>query len=129
MIKASELRIGNLLFADWKAGCIVKVKEIRETKVIVNDDDWSGLKHDEVSPIPLTLEILEKCGLNLFWGVHCWCFKDIEIREEHPDYWLITDEEGGGDDNIRKIGKPFQFVHQLQNLIFDLLGEELNVQL
>lgn len=123
MVKSNELRIGNLLHADREAGRFVAVAEIRETKIIVHDNDWSGLKHDELSPIPLTPEWLRKFGFEeekYFKGTHS--FGDFSIVAS--DFQPVV---MGYDDFVR-FGKPQQFVHQLQNLFYALTGEELTIK-
>jgi hypothetical protein len=135
MIKANELRIGNLLHADWDRGRFVAAVEIRETKVIVNDNDWSCLKYDELSPISVTEEWLRKLGLvedkyyrknyviqtgNEYFSVH---FQ--EDNEEYYRGWIVNNDQS--DALCHRIAKV-EFVHQLQNLFFALTGEELTIK-
>lgn len=124
--------VGNLLSADWDAGRIVSVLEIRETKVIVNDNDWSGLKYDELSPIPLTGEWLHKFGVkwnNINGSEYYFTTTGLyQLRLDPPtkgeeDGWTPMTPDGDG-----SIGKEIFFVHQLQNLFYALTGEELTIK-
>ena len=107
MIKANELRIGNWVFNIYN----------NPVKVTVIDDtvDWC-------KPIPLTPEILEKCG---FDNDDNDFLKTIDDRSSlhinlEKKRTLIESYDG-----IVKL-KNINYLHQLQNLVFALTGEELN---
>lgn len=128
-MKAQELRIGNL-FIDHR-GEINKVDSIGEYGVnislVAGGDCGALIEHechlDKMQPIPLTAEWLEKFG-----------FLKEEISEQFVlgRIEICETDDGGGyslceDDGYILIGKPFQYVHQLQNLYFALTGEELTI--
>ena len=112
MISAKELRIGNwVLFTDFPAyNNPVQLKEGYLKQ------QWLD---SFAKPIPLTTEILERCGfdrncilkisqrLNIEWsyGKEVWLTKEGEVIYEFENT---------------------QHLHQLQNLYFALTGEELN---
>jgi hypothetical protein len=84
-------------------------------------------------PIPLTPEILEKCGFNDSGesvGSH-WYYKLVSIPTNHINVTyelsLFTTEEGGkyGINLEEQYFGYCQFLHQLQNIYFALTGEEL----
>lgn len=130
MIQANELRVGNFYYhnAEWS---------YREKESIFewNDSDWYALGEStiflsNVFPIPLTSEILKKCG---------FIRDDNDYDVGHIDYceWyekefpiigkLITSSNGvylfdEETDTLR-----IKHLHQLQNLHFVLTGEELPV--
>lgn len=142
MIKANELRVGNLVLED---GEIYKV-------VLA---DFYNMYLDEgvnkLQTIPLTEEILLKCGFDkeksadiYEYDVYsiqisnnrslCYCkhpLKNSSTGEETiDDAWWFDDFYAPsftnfGDDFWRK---P-KHLHQLQNLYWCLTGEELNVQI
>ncbi len=105
MIKASELRIGNWIVFDGKI--------LRATSNIIHslDEEWF-----QAEPIPLTYEILEKCGFE------CLCSKwkngHIELLVNLNGYDFFY----GGFTKL-------EYLHQLQNLYFALTTEELEVNL
>ena len=103
-------------------------------------DDWIQTYNDEVSPIPLTTEILEKNG----WvkevmsrGVKNshWVYTKPDIEEY--GYFPIYIEKGIGDEfdvypftdnNVCKQIAYIKYVHQLQHLLFGLgLKREMEV--
>lgn len=91
-------------------------------------------------PIPITPEILEKCGFNkeLGWGEN-YFIKNIPIgltKDDAGNYFLCArqpqfDMYGDCEDDYRAEPLPTKInsLHQLQNLYFALTGEELQVAL
>lgn len=115
MVKANELRIGNY------------VKTDTDTIVPIRGGGINAIETNQLSvkPIPLTPEILEKCGF-VKHG-HAWnngqgnslhyCAEDhcLQIAVFGPTFVPIAFD--------------VYYLHQLQNLYYALTGEELNVQL
>jgi len=120
MIAANELRIGNYIVS--RNGEVKKVENVQKNSFnqIMDSDDVSGsylLSH--YSGIPLTPEILEKCGfdkngyLKLTNNIRLeWSFGN--------DFWL-SNTEGETLFTFENVTS----LHQLQNLYFTLTGEEL----
>jgi hypothetical protein len=135
MINTSQLRMGN--FIQDKNGKPIVVFSIQENSVnesvsgplkegryILN----AGLTEGDAFPIPLTPEWLGKFGFTgLEYGV--WDGPKIEL-EDSIEWFTIEEYRGGfilkGSEWV--MGKPFQYVHQLQNLYHGLTGEELNIK-
>lgn len=115
MIKASELRIGNYICCD--SGFYNKPTKV--TGMFIRQiDSLNNSEADNYSPIPLTPEILEKCGL-----LEGNKFRSIE-------YFNIRDENGYSlyfDDSYLCV--DIKYLHQLQNLYYSLCGEELEINL
>ena len=106
--------------------------EFHSIRHINRDDPEVGLIDDgyyyktEISKlhgIPLTPEILEKCGFRRhdnyfnhdnFDGFHILRYHDGECVIELGDQFHI-------------LSAPFSFLHQLQNLYFALTGKELTI--
>ena len=101
-------------------------------------DDWIQTYNDEVSPIPLTTEILEKNG----WvkevmsrGVKNshWVYTKPDIEEY--GYFPIYIEKGIGDEfdvypftDNHDYKQIIKYVHQLQHILFGLgLNSEMEV--
>lgn len=103
-------------------------------------EDWIQTYNDEVSPIPLTTEILEKNG----WvkevmsrGVKNshWVYTKPDIEEY--GYFPIYIEKGIGDEfdvypftdnNVCKQIAYIKYVHQLQHILFGLnINHEMEV--
>ena len=118
MIKANEVRIGNLI--NYNEGGIFRVIGIHEFGLDVeNDIETAYTEHESFSPIPLTEEWLLKFGFEVYKFDHKknqYRFKDrlIVIRDDlFCDYGT---------------GVIIKHVHQLQNLYFCLCGEELTIK-
>jgi hypothetical protein len=84
-----------------------------------------GFEGYEPEPIPLTPEILEKCGFVIIeQGRLCVWFEDFELCQLNSDknklglYWCE-----------HYTGVSIEYLHQLQNIYFALTGEELNIKL
>ena len=125
MIQLQEIRIGNLVF-DKKRNRIVTVWGIESNhdKIVVNFANGSGvysidLKH--IEPIPLTEEWLLDFGFeekskskNFYLGN----FRFNILKPANYNGFIFCDGYDVITDRIK-------YVHQLQNLYFDLKGEHL----
>ena len=122
----NEFRIGNYV-TDTKTGKIVTVDGIQFTgRIVTHDESYDDWKRG-IKPIgiPLTPEILEKAGFEKDTdGVY------VKMR---CLYWLSKNQDEG----ILQIALAYSplfncscsYVHQLQNIIFALTGEELPIEL
>jgi hypothetical protein len=123
MIQANELRIGN--YVRGNLGGILKIKGIKEE---------SDLSH--IRPIPLTPEILEKCGFKK-WGrddMPRTLSYELGSMQIFPSntfcdfdgygflHYKLPNPIDGKDESARF---KFNHLHQLQNLYYALTGEEL----
>lgn len=118
-MKANEFRIGN-----W-----VKYRIYDEMDTPKEYDAYSKIEAEDLlhlqqnpedadyKPIPITPEILEKCGFKKFESGNFYHPKTM--FELTPKFWLE------GSERAVKAG----YLHQLQNLYFALTGEELEVKL
>ena len=137
MIKANELRVGNcILIDDTNWGKVISIEENRfatENTYNIYTDGTSGdyWKYDTdfVAGIPLTPEILEKCGFVKELGkidifiqgrLRLW----LGVRGETLCYLVEEDTTTG-----HFIPNGIAYLHQLQNIYFALTGEELKVNL
>lgn len=116
MIKANELRLGNWVdLFDSETGH----NFVQATYSLLNAENF-------IDPIPLTPEILERCGFN---------FDEVQMNIPGHDYEFVFDKDGlkygyhGEDGFIRETRQPMLYLHQLQNLYFALTGEELEIKL
>lgn len=127
MIKANELRIGNLLFADEE---ILKLSEIKQGYAKEPYDLCmeyeSGMFGDfnieECAPIPLTEEWLLRFGFEQGFNTVPYFFKKdfyLQIYTYNaPAFHLKCCHCG-------VIHNTINYVHQLQNLYFALTNNEL----
>ena len=148
-MKANELRIGNYVFSG--VGGNVRVDEIRLVvgvgyvvrMYLRNGEDhesWLNLMVSDAKPIPLTPELLEKCG---FSKESEYVYRHDEFGDhvlyDAPTDWGDTSEypteidgHGGGvlygychgSAVIRTL-----YLHDLQNKFFAITGQELGIKL
>lgn len=138
-MKATEIRIGNYIASGkiFKDTSIIgKVLEIGnqesvfEQIYIETSESFEWLFKDEYCGIPLSKEILEKCGFRYedfiisgyIDGNHCiyeytnneWGFNIFCMKDEKNGYPLTV---------------TIKYLHELQNLYFSLHKKELKIKL
>jgi len=118
-MKASELRIGNLVYVKSK-GEWVEV-EVWDTLFCDINEDAAKVK-----PIPLTEEFLLKFGFDeVADDCDCWMISKngqatyIDLIQGEFYYYLEVNTE---------TSIIVKHVHQLQNLFYSLTGQELNTK-
>lgn len=132
MIKANELRIGNIIglpipsnifnirilsIAQYGCDCMCDTAAVKNT--------FTFIRYEEVCGIELTPEILEKCE---FEKKENGCYLNNHI-------WIVPDGSDSGNISIdwrlefNNTLIKIDFVHQLQNIYFTLTSEELKVNL
>jgi len=132
-MNTNELRIGNWIKLS-EDGAICQVSGVRELAVMIRIartsrgkmSEWVGIEH--FSPILLTEEILLKCGAKKYAPN-----KMLSDRFDYDrfrlsyfpnyNYWRVTDKESNC--YITKI----EFLHEFQNTMFVLNGEEVEIKL
>ena len=137
MITPQELRIGNWVNYSGRYNKRGEVYEglkgpfavtgMREHIYLKNL--LSGLPFSfsfgEIEPIPLTPEILEKCGFNkkTYGGAGLFYVNGLVHISEYLNY-LNCDPYGSVENSV-----SVQYLHQLQNLFYVLTGQELEIKL
>lgn len=135
MIQAKELRIGNWVinrerywsgkstqFRDFDAN----VLEIFEDKLKINVD-MEYQDYSCIHPIPLTKDILLKCGFK-----DRASFNEVIFESAFTHYSIILMNEKYHlhcEDEDEHFNFRIESLHQLQNLYFALTGKELEVEL
>ena len=142
MIKTQELRIGNWLIGEYGLlaqvlyatnGSVCLISPTSKERLYVKVDPIVSGDLYNVKPVPLTPEILEKCGFEE--GMSKWynkkyftdCKESSEVMEIQINIKSfrcgIADTDFGGTNAMT--GKRIEYLHQLQNLYYSLCGEEL----
>lgn len=139
MIKAEELRVGNLVAFNEE---IIKVDSIlphqsdSRTKMVGMIEvktpfEYIGRWLEHLTPIPLTPEWLERCGLNAdpkeADDYQQWSNLHMTIAQYHDGFYLYSTATDPY--HSQSIGKKIEYVHRLQNISLDLFGEELKIEL
>lgn len=119
-MKANEIRIGNIFTV---SGFPMYVEAIFKDTVYLNFEGNEGDVWEEnikdLIPIPLTEEILNKAGFESHY--HGFIRNERIFIEETLNGWNI----GFFGITMREI----DYLHDLQNLIFALTGEEIKIEL
>ncbi len=123
MIEKTELRIGNIVLFDTKQDIIHSLMNSS-----VTGDLHSHWHYERLQPIPLTPEILGKCGLiNV---------RDFTYVLKHSDTIHIVLIQGLKYFMVSITG-PFgmvqlpakHYLHEIQNMVHALTGTELTINL
>ena len=133
MIKANDFRVGNYIMYN-ESTTWLKVEYIAKTAIgaiDINNISFYHFKENEIIPIPLTPEILEKVGFKLSMGSLTY-YLNVFYKEKLYcclQYLTITSQFELCKDGFSLLSMPILFLHQLQNLIHSLKGEELQINL
>lgn len=128
-MKANELRINNLVD---RVDYICNVKAIDEDGVILEPINYKGevCGFQELKPIKLNKKWLVKLGFKHIGK------NDYAIDVSGDTQLIICSDLHFIFQDVFDIkifttfgGRKIQYVHQLQNLYFDLTGEELKIEL
>jgi hypothetical protein len=121
-MKASELRIGNLVFNPKTD--IAKIRLVDDGLGGVGVQSNLGIfygKIEEIEPIPLTEDWLIRMGFEKN-GPYWFDSKDLLLSYSFSQNTIAIGRMGIYFQN------KIQYVHQLQNLYFALTGEELIIK-
>lgn len=133
MIPANQLRINNLVYYNNQHNEIGLVTEIKTS--LIPKIDYVGINNridvyyqtKHINPIPLTEEWLLKFG---FTRHHANYSNGVIYIKNVPNnnefVWGVYPFELGSGFVINK-SKSLKYIHQLQNLYFALIGEELTL--
>ena len=127
-MKVEEFKIGDIINFNGKKAKVVSLSlEHKDTLKVLpikeNGVEWSWVARasliDEIDPIPLTSEILEKNGY-----VHCSDGEDeLWIEYEHS-FSLEVDS----DESLWYCQKKVEFVHELQHILWALgIDDDLKI--
>ena len=124
MIQAKDLRIGNWVMYDNK---IFEVDTISMEFPTLNTIEFGigVVKWDKLNPIPLTEELLIKCGFKKINHIHGYSFWAMGIKGGRPKIDIYESRTEYMGYSVKHV----QYLHQIQNLYFTLTGKELEINL
>ncbi len=122
-MKITEICVGNYVYNKDNELCKVCVVDLRTNSVIVDNyahDDGTFYEYsiEEVKPVPLTAEILEKNDFRKdLSGSYCNSddFHDIDIKEYSDSIWYVRIEDT--EFTMPTEACSVSYVHQLQNFL------------
>lgn len=114
MIKKNEIRLGNVIASQTFESRVTFPWTVYESDMV---EMYSKEKWDRYTGIELTNKWLISLGFENIWGDR-WNYKDVELLKDDGKYFLIIEER-------TNFSKYYLYVHELQNLVFALTGEEL----
>lgn len=136
MIDAKELRIGNYILLRNK---LVMVGGIPNVYKLLIPGEQYAVEVEEFGPIPITEKLLLKCGFKYVGAeingeiVQQFFLSDLKNicfgRNNNGIYLCTLYNNGYAEIDRLSIIKRVTYLHQLQNLYFDLTGKELEVTL
>lgn len=147
-MKVEELRIGNIVKCEeikqFRVDEILWIEHLGYTlrmRVGVNRESTFDMPLRDAEPIPITDEMLLKCGFNkldyTYNNETHYNFGDFGLVYNGKAYYYGFVRYRSSDDGTTEIPRiviqissnETLFVHQLQNLYFALTGEELKIDL
>lgn len=135
MIPSSELRIGNLVSFVEDANRYKDYHEVTDINTQIALCHNGDVDTGELFPIPLTPDILEKCGFvknklgEMSIEVTDPSFH-LELMEGKENYFYPSITQTPDMDEERTVWlNRINSLHQLQNLFYCLVGEELSINL
>lgn len=127
MILPNDLRIGNFVhtaigFGDGVNIIIDKISQISHDSVMLSLYDGIKINYDAIQGIPITPEWMERFGFKKVvdngWPVR-YVLDDYNEYFEDKE-WIING------DRITSV--ELEYVHQLQNLYFAIVGNEMPIE-
>ena len=132
MIDCKDLRIGNWVYSPEDENVIIESVKKDWCDVRTKGDgefhESYGCPTQNLEPIPLTPELLVKCGFEIVNSdvhniTHAYNgYLAINTYTEGGEYWWLRYYQGGTNINIK-------YLHQLQNIYYLLIGKELEIDL
>jgi len=127
MIHKTEVRVGNkIMFSDDSS--IFEVSGIHEFGLdVVNDIEETYIEYDQFEPIPLTEELLLKCGFEYTDEekefLQLSVFRTFKLNADNSDNFSSVTFR------INDTTIEITSIHQLQNIFFALTNQELKINL
>jgi hypothetical protein len=127
MIKKTELRIGNYIDYERTTHVVTRLlaHHVSHDWYKSIGEDAYDTSYDSINPIPLTPEILEKCGFKRMSSDWRWKGIFFIYYKANEEVWECVIEESYASKAITTI----KYLHQLQNLYFALTNKELIINL
>ena len=120
MKKANELRIGNLVYEQYDSPYTIETITPGWIQISDNYEEYDS-EIESLRPIPLTEEWLLKFRANKVLNVFCYDRFLLTYKTAYK-YWYIQDS------NTLTYLTKVEFVHEWQNFVFVMNGQELELK-
>lgn len=128
MIDAKELKFGNYVEHEGKILPVCSIQGDNTIRLLENGKSIGCYRLSITNPIPLTEEILLKCGGDRVqeFKFNIGLSKDVKLSLiQKGDAWMVYLYSPFGMVKIRSI----KSLHELQNIVYAVTGKELNAKL
>jgi len=129
MVVTSQLRIGNKVKEAVLGIC--NVEEINANTISVSSGKYQPLYpiyFTNIDPIPLSSKILLGCGFKYDANNDNYKFKDYYYVPIEHTFWLYRKHIKGNDMELKCVNiADIEYLHELQNIIQLLTGDELKI--
>ena len=126
-ISAQDLRIGNYVMSGKGIYSLSAISNPYCIGIHLPDNKAVELQLGLLSPIPLTPELLERCGFVKTTldetPYEIWTHSKIEIWNLNGMYWVLEMAEQAG------VNLQLKYLHHLQNIVHALTTIELDVKM
>lgn len=129
MIQPKELMLGNWVYLDGDAKYPVRVEAVYTDYVFLQSNaegfEIFSAREDEICPIPLTEEVLDKNGFE--------CLSEVYYLEKESHLEFCKYDDGMfymtvNSDEYKCMKQPIKYVHQLQNIL-TIAGIEIDFKI
>ena len=133
MINPKELRIGSCVMHEDEFVIVDSITD-KGINLYVTEKDrnvtFSVLKFEDLEPISLTPEILDKCGFELNYSRNSYVMSDNIETGLNNEFQLDSSNDGFIPmvNNEYSVGENIKFLHELQNKFFDWYKKELEIK-
>lgn len=146
MIQINELRLGNLLLSDGNTCVVTSISKNNVGLELLLPDEGAQITHENLEYLPLSEEWMNTFAGNetgaitmselerttdssdiiILSTIECYLHDEGFLRVCAYEYDKEPDGSLNISDDVITLGyKHIRYVHQLQNLYFDLCGKEL----
>ena len=122
MKKANELRIGNLVYEQYDSPYTIETITPGWIQISDNYEEYDS-EIESLRPIPLTEEWLSKFGVSKVMSENIFYYdRFILTYKTNYKYWYVQDI------NTLTYLTKVEFVHEWQNFVFVMNGQELELK-
>ena len=133
MIQANELRIGNTVAVNsqkaYSGEKYIRVQSISSESINMDFRDYNL---EDLEPVTLTHEILEKCGAKKVQykkNTVVYLLGELLFRLVDNACLLCIETIDDYNSSLYTITEPLIYLHELQNLVFAITKNELEIKL